>query len=292
MPPALAAAPFSVRAAQPLVGRRALAGPAYQRLARGAYSVAGAEITHGLMIEAMLAVLPDVTVLRGWSAVWLWGLEWADPDDPVEVVLPHRRRARPRPGLLVTGETLHPAEVVLRRGIRVTDPARTAFDLARRLPDDEAVAVVDALLRVGGVGPEAVLTVLERHPRASGRQKASAVVARCDPRAESPRESMLRLAVHRAGLPAPVPQFVVRVDGRFVARLDLAWPELRVALEYDGAHHRDRAQHGRDIARHNALRSAGWVVFQVDATQWPSLDQVLASVGQALAARAGEGASR
>jgi very-short-patch-repair endonuclease len=49
-----------------------------------------------------------------------------------------------------------------------------------------------------------------------------------------------------------------------VARLDLGWPEHRVGLEYDGAVHRERRQHSRDLDRHNAIRTAGWTVLQVD----------------------------
>lgn len=282
----LAAAPFAARDVRRLVGRRTLAGPGYQRLARGAYWVAGEEVTHGRRIQAMLAVLPEATVLRGLSAAWWWGLRWAGPEDPVEVALPHRRRVRPREGLLVTGEHLAEDEVVRRNEVLTTTAARTAFDLARRWEQEQAVVAIDALIRAGQVGPEALLEVIERHGRASGRKEARAAALLSDPRAESPRESLLRLAVLRAGLPAPVPQWEVRWNGRFVARLDLAWPDERVALEYDGAHHRERDQYGRDLARHNALRAAGWVVFQVDAVQWSRLDEILRLVAQELAARA------
>lgn len=285
MPAELAAAPFSGSAVRSLVGRKALAGPAYQRLTRGAYWIAGEEVTHGRRIQAMLAVLPEEAALRGLSAAWRWGLRWATADDPVEVALPHRRRVRSREGLLVTGESLDPDELSRHNGVRLTTVARTAFDLARRLPLEQAVAAVDALLRAGEVQPDAVLEIAERHGRASGRRQVVEALRLCDPRAESPRESLLRLAVARAGLPAPVPQFEVRAGDRFMARLDLAWPEARVALEYDGAHHRERDQYGRDVARHNALRAAGWLVFQVDAVQWTRLDAILAEVAKALTER-------
>ena len=268
------------------IGRGTLTGPSYRRLTRGAYVVAGTEISHGRMVQAMRTVLPQEAVLRGWSAAWALGVRWAGAADPVEVALAHTRRVRRRSGLLVTGEVLHPSEVVGTDLGPATSPARTAFDLARRLPEDQAVAAMDALLRAAGALADEVFTVAQRHLRSSGRSRALAAARLADPRSESPRESLLRLAVVRAGLPAPVPQYEVRVGGRFVARLDLAWPQLRVALEYDGAHHRNRRQYGRDLARHNALRAAGWVVFQVDAAQWPSLDAVLRSVADVLGARA------
>jgi hypothetical protein len=83
---------------------------------------------------------------------------------------------------------------------------------------------------------------------------------------ESVRETRLRLLFQAAGLPVPVVQFEVRgAGGRFVARLDLAWPELKVAAEYDGDHHREQAQFRRDVARLNALRESGWVVLRFTA---------------------------
>jgi hypothetical protein len=62
----------------------------------------------------------------------------------------------------------------------------------------------------------------------------------------------------RAGLPAPVAQFVIRDGGRFVARVDFAWPEHRLGLEYDGAWRGGTAQFRADRVRPNAVTSAGW----------------------------------
>ncbi|WP_231933621.1 endonuclease domain-containing protein [Micromonospora coxensis] len=53
--------------------------------------------------------------------------------------------------------------------------------------------------------------------------------------------------------------------GRFAGRVDLAWPALRVAVEYDGDHHRERAHFRQDVARLNALRAAGWLVLRFTA---------------------------
>ena len=112
------------------------------------------------------------------------------------------------------------------------------------------------------------------------------VLALADPGAESPRESALRVLLVLAGLPRPTTQFEVRDDDRrFVARLDLAWPELKIGIEYDGAHHRDPAQHSRDLRRHNALRARGWIVIQIDARQFADPEQVVALVRQLLTGR-------
>jgi very-short-patch-repair endonuclease len=78
-------------------------------------------------------------------------------------------------------------------------------------------------------------------------------------------ETRLRLTVLAAGLVEPDVQCPVSVDGHVVARLDLGWPDLRLGVEYDGAVHRERRQHSRDLARHNGFRAMDWTVFQVDA---------------------------
>jgi very-short-patch-repair endonuclease len=72
--------------------------------------------------------------------------------------------------------------------------------------------------------------------------------------------------------------------GGFIARLDLAWPERKVAIEYDGAHHLSRRQHSRDLERHNRLRAAGWTVLQVDAAQFARFDAIVATLARLLAA--------
>ncbi|WP_222263215.1 endonuclease domain-containing protein [Modestobacter marinus] len=82
-------------------------------------------------------------------------------------------------------------------------------------------------------------------------------MALADGRAESPPESRLRVLLTMAGLP-PVPQWSVRrADGVFIARVDLAYPAVRLAVEYDGAWHGEPGQLGRDRRRLNALVAAG-----------------------------------
>lgn len=92
------------------------------------------------------------------------------------------------------------------------------------------------------------------------------VLLLAEPLAESPMETCLRLLLHDAGLPPGIAQYEIRNSGgRFVARVDLAWPELRLAIEYEGDHHRERGQFRRDVARLNALRAAGWTVLRFTA---------------------------
>jgi very-short-patch-repair endonuclease len=103
--------------------------------------------------------------------------------------------------------------------------------------------------------------------------------------AESPQESRLRVRLVLAGLPRPVTQHEIRHDGRFVARADLAWPQWRVAVEYDGAWHDDSERFHRDRERLNRMQAAGWVVLLITARRFHGdFDGFVAEVRTALRA--------
>ncbi|WP_416902154.1 endonuclease domain-containing protein [Micromonospora echinospora] len=84
-----------------------------------------------------------------------------------------------------------------------------------------------------------------------------------DAGAQSPPESHLRVRLVLAGLPRPVTQHPVRVPSGLVLHPDLAWPEFKVAVEYDGRWHADPEQLHRDRRRLNQLVGAGWLVLHV-----------------------------
>jgi very-short-patch-repair endonuclease len=76
-------------------------------------------------------------------------------------------------------------------------------------------------------------------------------------------ESVLRWLIHEAGLPAPVLQHIVRDgDDRFLGEVDLAWPDQRVLVEFDGNVHRERRVFVDDLRRQNGLVLAGWTVLR------------------------------
>lgn len=83
---------------------------------------------------------------------------------------------------------------------------------------------------------------------------------------ESPAESSLRLVIVRAGLPTPLTSCPVETRGRLLYA-DLGYPELRIAIEYDGAYHFDGNVHRArlDNERIEAMVDAGWRVLRVTA---------------------------
>lgn len=281
VPPELAGGPFRRDAALDQVSDEILEGASYQRLLRGIHAVAG-PITHEDRIRATRLAVP-AAVLGGISAVWVHGGDVAWPDEPVEIVLPRDRRVRSREYLNVRGDELLPAEVMSSRFGRVTTPARTAFDVGRHDDPLRAVPLLDALVRATGLTRQQVEDVTSQHSGARLIRRLPEMLDLVDAGAESVRESQLRVILVEAGLPRPVTQHTVRTsDGLFVARVDLAWPELRVIVEYDGSHHDDPRQIARDRARLNALRAAGWTVLVVDRAQFARRDQMVAMIRRVL----------
>jgi hypothetical protein len=106
-----------------------------------------------------------------------------------------------------------------------------------------------------------------------------------DGRAMSPPESRLRVACHLAGLPQPVPQFEVVVNGVFLGRVDLAWPEAQLVVEYEGEYHFDGLQIAKDDARYERLTAAGWRVVRLSSFDLRDLDAVTALLRDLLARR-------
>ena len=90
-----------------------------------------------------------------------------------------------------------------------------------------------------------------------------------DGSAESPPESLTRILLIAAGFPRPVTQILIRDDdGHPVYRLDMGWPQYKVAVEYDGAQHwTDPARRARDIERLEFLAARGWTIIRVSWMQ-------------------------
>lgn len=97
-------------------------------------------------------------------------------------------------------------------------------------------------------------------------------------------ESVLRWLVHEAGLRAPELQFEVRDgQGHFLARADLAWPDRKVIVEFDGDLHRQRDVFVKDTRRQNRLVAAGWTVLRfTSADVLGRPDEVVAEIRRAV----------
>lgn len=235
-------------------------------------------------LAAYLLVGERAGVLAGYSAAQLVGADCAPRNAPAEVLVPVF--VRKHPGLMIHYGPAPDAVLTVADGCRLTTPLRTAWDLARRLPLVEAVVAVDALARSGGFVPETLLDLRATHPGAKGSRRLGEVVRLADPRAESPPETRLRVALVRAGLPAPEVQYRVEDEYGFVlARLDLAYPEAKLAIEYDGAAHLDPRRTIRDRERDAILAGYGWQTRRLGSHDLDALPQTIERIRNLLARR-------
>ena len=198
---------------------------------------------------------------------------------PVEAAVHHPQRAARGRG--VSGHSVRPAlaEVTEIDGIRVTTPAATWAMLGAHLNVSELVAFGDALIRVprhpGGFrapsGPPITTLAALRGAVEAGRRVGAQRLREALPLlrtgSSSPAESRSRLLLIEGGLPEP--QLDVDVfdgRGRWIGCSEMAYPGHRVAIEYEGDHHRtSREQWNRDIAKYQAYAEAGWRVVRLTA---------------------------
>jgi very-short-patch-repair endonuclease len=165
----------------------------------------------------------------------------------------------------------------------VTAAGTTAVDIGRERGDvADSVAVVDALIgrRWTDLASVRRAAAVATGP---GCRRARHVAALADGLAGSPQETRLRLLLRSSSLPTPVAQFEIRdVGGGFVARVDFAWPQQRLALEYDGVWHGQPHQVAKDRARLNRLTACGWRVVFVTAADLRDPVRLLARIAAEL----------
>ena len=249
-----------------MLTREQLRSSVWRRIGRDVY--VEARVPDGLILRAHAAglVLPPGAAVGGAAALALLAPECAPNQTEVDVLVPPTSSFRGRRGMTARQAILEPADVCVVNGICVTSPVRTVFDICRSVELVDAVVLLDAVSRYGLTGPEAVSSYARARGGWRGVRRAMRACELCDPGAESPMETRLRLVLVLAGLPRPVTQFeVLGDDGRLVGRLDLGYPEVRLGVEYDGDQHRELRAHTADMRRQNALARAGWLVLRYAA---------------------------
>lgn len=253
-------------------GRRgattALRNGDWHRVLRGAYVPAGVPLDLPVRCLAAKRLLPQHARVADRCLLWLLGVDVLPPGPPVlEVVVPRGAVVPQRAEVRARTADVPVRDKVLvgPDALRCLRPVRAAADLLRRLPFAEAVVVADAVQHAGLADAAALHEELVHHAGLRGVRQAHQALRLSDPRAESPPESRLRLAFVQAGL-RPVPQYDVVHNGRWIARVDLAFPELTLAIEYDGrAVHEREDVFVRDRQRQNDLVRAGWTVLRFTA---------------------------
>jgi REase_MTES_1575 len=273
----------------PATLQRRVAERRLEPLLPGVYVVAGAPPTWQQRLFGACIAAGPAAVASHRAAGRLWGL--VEGEQPLEVTVPSRRAPRIRHVAVHRSTDLVPEHVTRRRRIPVTNPVRTMVDLGHVLGPEEVELALDRGLVAKLFSVVVVEQVLHQVAR-SGRSGCGVLRRVLDDRAlgalrpDGVLEARMARLLEDAALPAGVFQHVVRdEDGRFVAKVDFAYPDLRLAIEVDGwSSHGSRAAFQDDRDRQNRLVTAGWTVLRFtshDIVRRPST--VAARIAQFLA---------
>lgn len=242
--------------------------------------------------------LDDASTLTHHSGARIWSLSlpgWMQEDWRIHVAR-ERGASKPRRRNVIGHRlTFKPGEVVIRDGVRVTSPARTWLDLACLLNVDELIAAGDSAVVAHGPefpvpkAPLATIADLRRmvasHPGMRGMKTARLALPEIRVGADSPQETRMRLILARTKLGEPVLNHVIRNGwGQPAVWPDAAYPEYRLALQYDGGHHSDPVQATRDRKRKEATERLGWTELRIfkddlDGDKPLVLEKVRAALG-------------
>lgn len=256
---------------------RLVRSQAWNRVRRGAYLdgqlPSSTVARHALLVAATVADLRRAAVVSHQSAAVLLGLPlWGARLDRVHVTRRPPASSQTSGVLRCHVARLRDDEVTEVDGVAVTDVRRTVLDLARSLPFEAAVVVLDAALHEGMLSRQSVEQRLFDIAGTRGSRHAARVVHFADGRSESVGESRSRVLLHRLGLAPSALQFPVTTPaGGVVGRTDFAWEESRVVGEFDG-----RIKYGRllrpgqdpgdavfeEKRREDAIRDESWEVVR------------------------------
>ncbi|KAA9150095.1 DUF559 domain-containing protein [Amycolatopsis acidicola] len=228
-------------------------------------------------------------VLSHRTAAFLHGCTAADSVD-VHVTVPYDNWVRSRPGLVIHHDRFDPADTVSRNGLPMCPLDETIAELLCTDIRWKALACLDQAL-AGLTKPEIgaflanTADCISRRDDRRGTRRGESLLALAASDVESPQESRLRLVVIDAGFPVPVTQHpILTLAGELLYRLDLAWPELRIAVEYDGFEaHEGREEN--DLERDERLSARGWRVIRVRKEDMADSGRFLGDLRQAFTQR-------
>ncbi|HEY6740632.1 MAG TPA: type IV toxin-antitoxin system AbiEi family antitoxin domain-containing protein, partial [Actinopolymorphaceae bacterium] len=185
--------------------------------------------------RAALLRVADGAAASHVTAGVVHGFDLHQPDlSWIHLTRPRRHSARKEAGIDHHVGRLDPHEVVDVDGIAVTSPARTVVDIAASSSFEAGLVTADSALRKG-LHPDDLRRQFETQVEWPGSRTASKVRLAADGRAQSPGETLSRVAFMELGLPAPDLQGRLdNPDGSVFAYLDFVWWDLRTAAEFDG----------------------------------------------------------
>ena len=247
---------------------RARVANSWHRVHEGVYRLPGVPRTWRGEVRAAVWAAGEEAAASHRTAAALYDVP-GRRTDIIEVTCRRWERAR-HPGIVVHEQRrLPPADVTEHEGIRVVTPEMLLVQLAWLRPFPDFIEmVIHALRRRRLISYDSTRATFDRHARRGLRGVAALrnALERWNPQqrpTDSEMETLLLQAIRDHGLPEPELQHEITDErGRFVARVEGAFPQWRIAYDYDSMQeHLDEFQLARDSARRNRIAAAGWTLL-------------------------------
>lgn len=282
--PAASLQPFTMEMAREMkISPRQLNGPHFRRIMHGVFIDRRVPDSLPVRCRAAGLVGPPGGTVSHLTAGCLWT---ANAERSGYVHLSYQRARWCSRDEIKVHQFTYPLEISARHGLPVTSPGMTFMHLAVVLDLVKLTAFGDMLVKRRVITSEELMGYARAwlHHGARRGQQAAAFVR---DRVESVPESNLRMLIVLAGLPEPTVNYsIYRRDGTELYRLDLAYEEIKLAVEYDGRWHDDAEQVVRDELRRAWLEAQGWTVIVVRAEDlYQDAETTVEVIADALSAR-------
>lgn len=226
---------------------------------RGVYRVGGSPATPDS--AAWLAVLASKSVLSYLTAADRWEVP-VQPDGRIHITRFDRVAFTRHPMIKVHRTLLVPSAVTDRGGLTITTRTETILDCLGWLPVAKARSLLDRSFQQHWLTPSDIQRRLDEQSGRWGNRQLDRLKRECDPKAESEAERRGQRLLRRGGITGWIANFPILLCGE-AFRIDIAFPELKIAIEIDGwAFHRSKERKERDERKANALAQAGWTLLK------------------------------
>jgi len=266
--------------------RRLCRGGVLVRLRHGVYALAdrlgpaSPRHRHAMLVSGVMRLYGDDVALSHTSGSLAYGApDWQVPLGLVHMTDLFGAGERTQASVRHHHGEVDVHDVTRRNGHWITTPVRTALDAASVLPRDAAVCTLDWFMNESLATRDELAAALERRTQWQHHLDVVMKLNAADARSESVGESRTRLLFQDHGLPNPVLQLdLFESDGTFIGRVDFAWPEQKVIVEFDGqVKYRENRRPGESIEdavmrekrREDRLRAQGWLVVRMT---WQDLE--------------------
>ncbi|HLY33800.1 MAG TPA: type IV toxin-antitoxin system AbiEi family antitoxin domain-containing protein [Jatrophihabitantaceae bacterium] len=232
---------------------------ALRRRASGVFTVRGAPATY--TAQLWIAVLSTGGMLGFASAAHLWEMDEQPPR--VHVIVGFDRRVKSTAAVRRHHVEVPVAERTRLHGLPITTRCWTLLDHLGRQPKAAAFRLADRALQQGWITHHDIARRVSAYPGRQGNVRLRSILDLVDDQAEAKSERLLHALLRRSQIRGWRANYLIRRGDVVIARADVAFPALRLAIEIDGfAYHSDVDRFQRDRTRQNALVNLGWTVLR------------------------------